>query len=29
VFWEQAVYGLVILIALVVARVIGDKETQT
>jgi simple sugar transport system permease protein len=29
VFWENAVYGLVILIALVVARVIGDRETQT
>jgi simple sugar transport system permease protein len=29
VFWEEAVYGLVILIALVVARVIGDRETQT
>ena len=29
VFWEEAVYGLVIIIALVVARVIGDRETQT
>jgi simple sugar transport system permease protein len=29
VFWEEAVYGLVILIALVVARVIGDRESQT
>ncbi len=29
VFWENAVYGLVILIALVIARVIGDRETQT
>jgi simple sugar transport system permease protein len=29
VFWEEAVYGLVILIALVIARVIGDRETQT
>ena len=27
-FWDEAVYGLVILIALVVARAIGDKETQ-
>jgi simple sugar transport system permease protein len=29
VFWEEAVYGLVIIIALVVARVIGDRESQT
>jgi simple sugar transport system permease protein len=28
-FWENAVYGLVILIALVIARFIGDRETQT
>ena len=29
VFWEQAVYGLVILIALAVARVIGGWRSQT
>jgi simple sugar transport system permease protein len=29
VFWEEAVYGLVILIALVIARVLGDRESQT
>ena len=28
VFWEEAVYGLVILVALVIARVIGEKESQ-
>ena len=28
VFWEQAVYGLVILVALVIARLLGDKELQ-
>ena len=27
-FWDEAVYGLVNLIVLVVARAIGDKETQ-
>jgi simple sugar transport system permease protein len=29
VFWEEAIYGLMILVALVIARFIGDKETQT
>lgn len=29
VFWEEAVYGLVILIALAVARVIGGARSQT